>query len=140
MALAMSKAAPLRPDVKLSQALKDYEAVLTEDQKESFRDNSPLASNDVMALTCEINRQNASRKSRRWGTRLTTFLHSVKGFTTIVDGIVGNTGNPIAGAVWGAVKTAMQVSPTFSISYALKAALFHRCQAGQLSLYFLEIN
>lgn len=113
MALAMSKAAPLRPDIKLSQALKDYEAVLTEDQRKSFHDESPLAFNDVMVLTCEIDRQNASRKSRRWGARLTTFLNSVKGFTAIVDGAVGNTGNPMAGAVWGAVKTAMQVASTF---------------------------
>lgn len=113
MALAMSKAAPLRPDIKLSQALRDYEAVLTEDQRKAFRDGSPLASYDVMVLTCEIDRQNASRKSRRWGARLTTFLNSVKGFTAVVDGVVGNTGNLIAEAVWGAVKTAMQVSTAF---------------------------
>ena len=115
MALAMSKAAPLRPDIKLSQALKDYEAVLTEDQKRSLHNPSPLASNDVMALTSEINRQNASRRSRRWGSRLSTFLNSVKGFTAVVDFIIGNTGNPIAGAVWGAVKMAIQLSTTFFV-------------------------
>ena len=82
-------------------------------KKKSFSNTSPLESNDVMALTCEIDRQNASRKSRRWGARLTTFLNSVKGFTAVVDGVVGNTGNPMAGAVWGAVKTAMQVSTAF---------------------------
>lgn len=126
MALAMSRAAPLRPDIKLSQALKDYEAVLTENQRTSFRDKSPLASNDVMVLTCEIDRQNASRKSRRWGARLTTFLNSVKGFTAIVDGAVGNTGNPMAGAMWGAVKTAMQVRTAFPVFYALRVPfVFH---------------
>ncbi len=114
MALAMSKAAPLRPEIKLSRALNDYEAVLNEDQKASFHHASPLESNDVMALTFEINRQNAGRRSRVWGARLTTFLNSVKGFATVVDGVIGNTGNPIAGAVWGAVKTAMQVSITIS--------------------------
>ena len=123
MALAMSKAAPLRPDIKLSQALKDYEAILSEDQKESFLHTLPPASNDVMALTCEIDRQNASRKSRRWGPRLTTFLDSVKGFTVVVDVIVGSAGNPIAGAVWGAVKTAMQAGFTLSILYALRWSL-----------------
>lgn len=130
MALAMSKAAPLRPDVKLSQALKDYEAVLTEDQKRSLHNPSPLASNDVMALTFEINRQNASRRSRRWGSRLTTFLASVKGFTAVVDLIIGNTGNPIAGAVWGAVKMAIQVSTTFFISV--------RSQIVSLVLHYLQ--
>ena len=120
MALAMSKAAPLRPEIKLSQALKDYEAVLTEDQRQSLHDTSPLESNDVMALTFEINRRNAGRTSRTWGARLTTFLNSVKGFTAVVDVIIGNVGNPIASAVWGAVKMAMQVSATSSNSYAVK--------------------
>ena len=119
MALAMSKAAPLRPDIKLSQALKEYEAVLTEDQKKSFHDTSPLAPNDVMTLTFEINRQNACRRSRVWGARLTTFLNSVKGFATIVDVIIGNSGNPIAGTVWGAVKTAIQVSTTSLDMYTI---------------------
>lgn len=124
MALAMSRAAPLRPGIKLSQALKEYEAVLTEDQKRSFHDTSPLESKDVMALTFEINRKNAGRKSRVWGARLTTFLDSVKGFTAVVDVIITNAGNPIAGAVWGAVKTAMQVSTVFSSSYSPKLSLF----------------
>ena len=118
MALAMSKAAPLWPDIKLSQALRNYEAVLTEDQMGSFHHTSPLESNDVMALTSEINRQNEGRKSRVWGARLTTFLNSVKGFTAVVDLIIGNVGNPIASTVWGAVKTAIQVSTTSSVSYA----------------------
>ena len=110
MALAMSKAGLLRPDIKLSQALRDYEAVLSKDQKRSLHDTSKLDPNDVMILTFEINRQNAGRKSRLWGARLTTFLNSVKAFTTVVDAIVGSMGNPIAGAVWGTVKTAIQVS------------------------------
>ena len=57
-----------------------------------------------------IDRQNAGRKIRRIGARLTTFLNSVQGFTAVVDLITGNAGNPIAGAVWGAVKTAVKVS------------------------------
>ena len=117
MALAVSKAAPLRADIKLSQALKDYEAILTEDQKKSFNDASPLQTKDVMVLTYEIDRQNASRKSRRWGPRLTTFLNSVKGFTVVVDSIIGSAGSPIAGAVWGAVKMTMLVSSVSNSLY-----------------------
>lgn len=115
MALAMTKVAPLRPAIKMSQALKDYEAILTEDQKKSFRNTTPLASNDAMTLTFEIDRQNTSRKSGEWGPRLTTFSNSVKGVTAVADFIIGNTGNPNAGAVWGAAKTAMQVRPTSPI-------------------------
>ena len=108
MALAIAKAAPLRSDIKLSQALSDYEAILSAEQINSY-ERSPPDANAVMALTCEINHQNAGRRTRRCGARLTSFLNSVKGFTSIVDLIVSSAGNPIAGGVWGAVKIAIQV-------------------------------
>ena len=108
MALATAKAAPLRPEIKLSQALRDYEAILPADQRRSFK-GSPPDSAAVMALTCEIDRRNAGRRTRRCGARLTSFLNSVKGFSAIVDLIITGSGNPIAGTVWGAVKVAIQV-------------------------------
>ena len=108
MALATAKAAPLRSDIRLFQALSDYEATLSAEQKQSYK-RSPPDANAVMAFTCEIDRQNAGRRTRRCGARLTSFLNSVKGFTSIVDLIVSSSGNPIAGGVWGAVKTAIQV-------------------------------
>ena len=108
MALATAKAAPLRPDIKLSLALSEYEATLSAEQQRLYK-GSPPDANAVMALTCEIDRQNAGRKTRRCGARLTSFLNSVKGFTSVVDVIVSSSGNPIAGGVWGAVKVAIQV-------------------------------
>lgn len=88
MALAIGKAAPLRPEIKLSQALKDFEATLSAEQLASY-DASPPDATAVMALTCQIDRQNAGRKTRRYGARLTSFLTSVKGFTSVVDLIIG---------------------------------------------------
>ena len=117
MALATAKAAPLRPEIKLSQALSEFAAILSTEEKLSYNASSipdPVA---VMALTCEIDRQNAGRKTRRYGARLTTFLNSVKGFANIVDLIVGNVGNPIASAVWGAVKLSIQVGIAISSRY-----------------------
>ena len=113
MALATAKAAPLRSDIKLSQALSDYEAILSAEQKQSYK-TSPPDANAVMTFTCEIDRQNAGRRTRRCAARLTSFLNSVKGFTSIVDLLVSSSGNPIAGGVWAAVKLAIQVnsSPT----------------------------
>lgn len=112
MALAIAKAAPLRPEIKLSQALREYEAVLSVEQKLSYN-ASPPNSVAVMALTCEIDRQNAGRKTRRYGARLTSFLNSVNGFASIVGLIIGSVGNPIASAVWGAVKLSIQVGTFF---------------------------
>ena len=108
MALAIAKAAPLRPEIKLFQALSEYEAQLSAEQTQSYKNSLPGAA-AVMALTCEIDRQNAGRRTRRCGARLTSFLNSVKGFTAIIDLIITSSGNPIAGAVWGAVKVSIQV-------------------------------
>ena len=132
MALATAKAGPLRPDIKLSQALSDYEAVLSAEQRQIYK-KSPPDAQAVMALTCEIDRQNAGRRSRRCGARLTSFLNSVKGFTSIVDLIVSSSGNPIAGGVWGAVRFAIQVGtmkkPTYFYTclevYSFSCSLTH---------------
>ena len=110
MALAVAKAARLKPNIRLAQVLKEYEASLTGEQKDEYLQTGPPSANAVITLTCDIDRRNEKRKTRRYGARLTTFLNSVKGFTAIVDVVVGSVGNPIAGAVWGAVKIAMQVS------------------------------
>lgn len=97
MALALTKAASLRPDIKLSQALNGYEATLPVEQKLSYKESPPdyVA---VMALTCEVD-----RKTRRYAARSTSFLNSVRDFTRTVDLIISSMGNPIAGAVWGTV-------------------------------------
>lgn len=122
MALAIAKAAPLRADIKLSQALSDYEAILSAEQRQSYT-KSPPDANAVMALTCEIDRQNAGRRTRRCGARLTSFLNSVKGFTSVIDLIVSSSGNPIAGGVWGAVKIAIQVRIFFKAIYPSASGL-----------------
>ena len=116
MALAIANAAPLRPDIKLSQALSDYEAILSTEQRQSYS-KSPPGADAVMALTCDIDRQSSGRKTRRCGARLDSFLKSVKGFTSVVDLIISSSGNPIAGGVWGAVKIAVQVGYLFQASY-----------------------
>lgn len=108
MALAIAKAGPLRPEIRLSQALQEYEAVLSVEERQSYKTVAPDTT-AVMALTCEVDRKNAGRRTRRCGARLTSFLNSVQGFTTVVGLIVYGTGNPIAGAVWGAVRAAVQV-------------------------------
>lgn len=124
MALAAAKAAPLKPEIRLSQSLTRYEAALTDAQKREYQEAGPPDAKAVMALTYDINRRNEKKKTRCLGARLDTFLNSVQGFTAVVDLIVGSAGNPVAGAVWGAVKVALQVrlalsSPELSMSSSL---------------------
>ena len=109
MALALANAAPLRPDIKLAQALKEYEAALSDDLRTEFKDVVAPDSTAVIALTSDLDRRSAVHRTRRYGARLTNFLNSVKGFASIGDLVIASSGNPIAAAVWGAVKISVQV-------------------------------
>ncbi|MCJ1269568.1 hypothetical protein MMC22_009460 [Lobaria immixta] len=113
MALPLAKAAPLKPQIKLAQALSEFEAVLPDDQKiklRTYRGQSPPTPTDVTRFTAEVDRDaGRNRKSRQCvGTRLTNVLHSVQQFSTIADVIVGSSQSQIAGAVWGTVKISLQ--------------------------------
>lgn len=119
MALSLSKAAAkagrLKPEIKLAQALSEFEAVLLDDQKEklrSYRAQSPPSSIDVIRVTAEIDRVAIrTRRSRQCvGTRLMNILHAVQLFSTVVDSIVGSSQSQIAGAIWGTVKLSLQVT------------------------------
>lgn len=114
MALSFTKAAPLKPEIKLAQALSEFEAVLPDDQKikfRTYRGRSPPNPTDVMRFTAEIDRDaSRNRKSRQCvGTRLTNVLHATQQFSTVVDLIIGNSQSQIAGAIWGTVKISLQV-------------------------------
>lgn len=114
MALSLAKAAPLKPEIKLAQALSEFDAILSDDQKTRLRDyrgQSPPNPTDVIRFTAEIDRDNSrNRKSRQCvGTRLTNVLQGVQQFSSVVDSIVGSSQSQIAGAIWGTVKLSLQV-------------------------------
>jgi ankyrin repeat domain-containing protein 50 len=80
----------------------EFEAILSDDQKVTFRTKrsqareSPPDSNDVMCLTAEIDRC-ASRKARRcFSPRLTNMLQSVQQFASL-------------GGIWSLVRMALLV-------------------------------
>lgn len=113
MALSLAKAA-LNPEIKLIQALSEFEAVLPDDQKAQlriYRRQSPPNPTDVMRFTAEIDRDaSRNRKSRQCvGTRLMNVLHAVQQFSTSVDFIVGSSQSQIAGVIWGTIKISLQV-------------------------------
>ena len=122
MALALSQASPLKPEVQLAQALSEYVAILDDAQKAKFGALKSQAAPDaqaVMCLTADIDRSLAlQRKSRRCvGPRLVNLLQSVQLFTTVGDLVVGGSQNIIASSVWGVAKFSLQVySPFPSLS------------------------
>lgn len=114
MALSLARAAPLKPVIKLAQALSEFETILPDDQKTKLRTHrgqSPPNSTDVIRLTAEIDRSaGRNRKSRQClGPRLTNVLHSIQQFSTVVDLIVGSSQSQIGCAIWGAVRISLQV-------------------------------
>ena len=114
MSSALSKAAPLKPEILLAQDLSEYEAILEANQKARFqalRGPSPLNINDVARFTAEIDRASFKRRGRRCvGPRLTNFLQSVQQFSTIVDELVELSSSSIVGTIWGVLKMAIKVS------------------------------
>ena len=115
MALSLAKAAPLKPEIRLAQALSEFEAILPDDQKtqlRTYRGQSPPDPTDVMRFTADIDRDaDRNRKSRQCvGTRLTNVLHAIQQFSTIVDFIIGSSQSPVASAIWGTVKISLKVS------------------------------
>ena len=120
MALSLAKAAPLKPEIKLAQALSEFQAILNDDQKtklRNYRGQSPPSSTDVMKFTADIDwHASRNRKSRRCvGTRLTNVLHAVQQFSNVVDVVVGSSQSHIAGLIWGTVKLSLQVIAIFQL-------------------------
>lgn len=115
MALSLSKAAPLKPSIQLAQALSEYEAILSDNQKAKlriYRGQKPPAPADVMRFTAEIDRDMyRNRKSRRcFGPRLTNVLQAVQQFSTVVDVFIGGAQSMVASGIWGVLKVSIQVN------------------------------
>jgi ankyrin repeat domain-containing protein 50 len=116
MSTALANASQLKPEIRLAQAVSQFEADLSSEQKARFctyksqsRD-SPPGSNDVMRFTAEIDRH-ASRRvgGRCFGPRLTNFLQAVQQFAALGDIVVGGSQNIIACGVWSLVRMSFLV-------------------------------
>ncbi|CAI7632666.1 unnamed protein product [Penicillium discolor] len=95
------------PTQSLNAALKNFENILTEDQKREYQKSTTtpdIAS--VIEFVAEIDARNSSTKRRCVAPRLFTFLETTQQFTGVVNTFVSS--NPIIAAlVWGGVKTAI---------------------------------
>lgn len=117
MSVVMSNASRLKPEIRLAQAVSQFEADLSSEQKATFRAyrsqsrDSPPDPRDVMRLTAEIDRQASGKigRGRCFGTRLTNFLQAVQQFAALGDIIVGGSQNLIACGVWTVVRMSLLV-------------------------------
>lgn len=117
MALALSNAGRLTADIRLAQAVSNYEVSLSDSQKAEFRTlkyktrTTAPSADDVMRLTAEMDRQ-ARRKIGAWrcfGPRFTNILHTVQQYAALGDIVIGGTQNLVACGVWCVVRTSLLV-------------------------------
>lgn len=97
------------PAADLVEAMREYESVLTSEQKALLQsyDNVPRACAVIEMMTLIDEGQN-NRRSHCVGVRLHPFLESVQQFSSVIDTFVSS--NPtVAALVWGGVKLAMLV-------------------------------
>lgn len=121
MSSALAKASPLKPEIRLAQAISEFEADLSHEQKSTFRtlrsqsvSKTPSPS-DVMQLTAEVDHRTSKKfSSACFGPRFTNFLHGVQQFATLGDIMVGGSQNLLACGVWSLVRMCLLVSVLFS--------------------------
>ncbi|KAJ5770531.1 uncharacterized protein N7511_002582 [Penicillium nucicola] len=119
MSAALIVGHSLKPEVRLAQAVSQFEAELSDEHKPSFRSlrsktiGSPPSIQDVMQLTAEIDR--ASEKRRRClGPRLTNVLQATQQFAALGDVLVGGSQNILACGVWTAVRLSLKLIVDFT--------------------------
>lgn len=121
----LSTPARLKADIRLAQAVSQFEADLTTQEKAVFRiqraqarDRPPELS-DVMHLTASIDRKASSQmgtRTRCVGPRLTNFLQSIQQYVAIGDVVVGGSQNLVACGVWALVRSSFLVRQIFFLT------------------------
>ena len=122
MSGALARASSLKPEIRLAQAVSEFEADLSNEQKSAFRTlksqslSTTPGPRDVMQLTAEVDRR-ISKKfgngSQCFGPRFTNFLHGVQQFAALGDVMVGGSQNLLACGVWSLVRMSLLVSVLF---------------------------
>ncbi|KAF4457100.1 hypothetical protein F53441_888 [Fusarium austroafricanum] len=118
MALALRGASGLKPDIRLAQAVSEFEALLTSEQKVAFRASRTSATStaptmsDVMRLTAEMDMKATCKhgRVRCFGPRLTNILQAIQQFAALGDIVVGGSQNLIACGVWAAARMTIHVA------------------------------
>ena len=106
--VALTNAAPLKPDVKLNQALVDYEKVLFDNERAQLRAEGAPDTMAAITLATLIDNECTQGRRQCMGPRLITFLESVQQFSGVIDTFVSSHPQ-FAALVWGGVKLTLRV-------------------------------
>ncbi|KAK8128957.1 hypothetical protein PG984_010065 [Apiospora sp. TS-2023a] len=150
MSRALSQAAKLKAEIRLAQAVSEFEAGLQDDAKREFSRSknqtiaSPPTIKGVMQLTAEIDYTTRDAGSRCYGPRLMKTLECVQQFASIGDVIIGGSQNIVACGVWTIVRTTLLLFLSVGKSaprYSEMAVLAPKSQAlhDLMSEYFIVV-
>lgn len=93
----------------LEDALKDFQSMLTDDQRRDLTSiGAPRDADTVMKFLAELDRKSHERKGRGIAGRLYGVLQSVQAFSAVVDTFVASHPS-VAALVWGSIKLTMLV-------------------------------
>jgi hypothetical protein len=131
MSSALLGASPLRAELRLAQAVSEFEASLSNEQKSNFcslKSTNPDPG-DVMRLTADIDRR-VSKKfgGQCFGPRFTNFLQGVQHFAALGDVVVGGSQNLVACGVWSLVRISLLVRILIS-NHCKSHYLIHRSRS-----------
>ena len=134
MSNVLANASQLKPAIRLAQAVSQFDADLSSDQKATLRtyrsqiQDVPPGPSDVMRLTAEIDRRATGKMGggRCFGPRMTNFLYGVQQFATIGDVMIGGSQNLIACGVWSLVRLSLLVSAPLPSLLHVLLILFSR--------------
>lgn len=114
MALALANASPLKPHIKLAQALNDYEKILSTEERLQLHAQGAPDATAAIRFTTVIDRECSNRRRQCMGPRLITFLESVQQFSGVVDTFVSSHPQ-FAALVWGGVKLTLLVTTSHTL-------------------------
>jgi hypothetical protein len=115
MAMIIPNVARLKPEIRLAEAISQFERSLSSGEKAAFRNQRAQAiqtaphTTDVMRFTAQIDHSMSGKANRCLGPRFTNFLSSIQQFAALGDVIVGGSQNIIACGVWSLVRMSVMV-------------------------------
>ena len=128
MSVVLRTKPEIKPEVALSKAVADFQAILTNEERLEFsqRDSAGQPQSDAesaMLLVSRIDADNSKRFSRFLAPKLLSFLDCAHQFTAIIDTFVSANPN-LAALVWGGIKVTMLVTSNFAKFFEKLSTLF----------------
>ena len=113
MAVALTNAARLKPEIQLSLALQEFESVLNLDERsryDVYKAESSPGTGAPLALASLLDRcLELQHGRRRLGPKALSLLQGTQQFSAVIDVFIGGSQNLVASSVWGVLKLSLLV-------------------------------